>query len=111
MIQAAASADGGRVATWNAGYSLTIWDARSCKEQATFQQQDTTITKLAFNPDGSRLAAATTAGKVRIYELSFAKLNERAKDILHEVKRSDLDNCYKYLRQSECMAYQNAAHP
>lgn len=109
VIQAAASADGARVATQNADRSLSIWDANSCKEQATFQKQDESITKLALNGDGSRLAAATRAG-VRIYELNFAKLNERAQNILHDVKRSDLANCYRYLKPSKCAVYQDAAH-
>jgi WD40 repeat protein/serine/threonine protein kinase len=61
------SPDGQRVAVAGGG-EVKIWDATSGRELRTFKGHADQVFRVAFNPDGSRLASASFDGTVKIWD-------------------------------------------
>ncbi len=89
VIAAALSGDGKVLATARSDGSLTVGAIR-------ITRRDETVTKLALNTDGSRLAVASDAGKVRVYELARKTLVEVGRRKLAEAKPEKLNECPEY---------------
>lgn len=69
VIGLAFTADNGKVATTSYDATARVWDARTGKEVRNFASPGGEYHRVAFSPDGTRLAAATAA-KVRVWDMS-----------------------------------------
>jgi WD40 repeat protein/tRNA A-37 threonylcarbamoyl transferase component Bud32 len=61
------SPDGERLAA-SAGRTLLVWDAATGKEILTLSGHDRPITRVAYSPDGRRLASASRNGSVKVWD-------------------------------------------
>jgi len=106
-VSASLSADGRTLATANADGSIGAWSVRANKAGLLIPAQpNETLTRVALNGDGTRLAAANTMGKARIYELDISRLRRSAcaeeKRIRQGPESKYLSDCPRYLSESEC---------
>jgi WD40 repeat protein/tRNA A-37 threonylcarbamoyl transferase component Bud32 len=61
------SPDGERLAA-SAGRTVRVWNAATGQEILTLPSLEGFVTRIAYNPDGSRLAAASQDGKVLVWD-------------------------------------------
>ncbi len=59
--------DGERLAT-SAGRTVRVWNAATGQEILTLPSLDGFVTRIAYSPDGSRLAAASVDGSVKVWD-------------------------------------------
>jgi WD40 repeat protein len=93
VTAAALSSDGKLVATSHANQSLAIRDAATLSPRLTITRYGDSVTRLAFNRQGNRLAAANQAGTVRVYELDRDRLQTLANQTIGQAKLSQLAAC------------------
>jgi hypothetical protein len=106
VISASISADGRRLATLNHDQSISIWDTDGGKRVARFERSPDDFQKIAISGDGKHLAAALKNDpKIRIYELEWDALRQRAREVIAD-QSPKLANCasYVYLTPSVCKA-------
>jgi WD40 repeat protein len=93
VTAAALSSDGKTLATSHANQTLAIRDAATLAPQLTITRYGDSVTRLAFNRQGNRLAAANQAGTVRVYELDRGRLRTLAIQTIGQAKLSQLAAC------------------
>ena len=59
--------DGERLAT-SAGRTVRVWNAATGQEILTLPSLEGSVTRIAYSPDGSRLAAASLDGSVKVWD-------------------------------------------
>lgn len=53
---------------------VTLWDYKSAKSLNTFETTDSTVSTLAFTPDGKLLVVGTRKGVVRVFDVPSRKI-------------------------------------
>lgn len=56
---------------------IQLWDTETGQERAVLTSQTSTISDLAFSPDGRQLASVTRNGTIMIWEISTGKVSKR----------------------------------
>jgi hypothetical protein len=110
VASAALSSDGEHFAVATADGAIGLWSVQSRQRIATFRT-DGIATKLQFNWDGTKLAAANDRGKVRIYELSIDTLRIRVLEVMKREGAEIMRDCGEYLSHARCVAYAGGAVP
>jgi eukaryotic-like serine/threonine-protein kinase len=55
-------------ATWDPAHTITVWDANTCKPLRTLNGHRATLLRLAYSPDGKRLASCADDRTAKIWD-------------------------------------------
>jgi WD40 repeat protein len=117
VVSASISADGLRLATLNHDQSISIWETASGKRLTRFDRvledfnKPEDFNKIGMSGDGKHLAAALKNDpKIRLYELEWSALRQRALEVIVD-QRQNLADCAHYLPASTCSRYLQEATP
>ena len=75
-VHSVAFSPGGKHVLSASGLTTRLWDVETCQERSIFQWPIGRVTKLAYAPDGSRLAAGGDTG---IAKKAIESINSTAK--------------------------------
>jgi WD40 repeat protein/DNA-binding SARP family transcriptional activator/class 3 adenylate cyclase len=98
--QVAFSADGSLIATGHDDGTVQLFDAATGRQELVLPANACRAPRLAFSPDGTKLASANPCGGVRIWALDIGDLLQIARQ---NVTRSLTDEeCRQYLHVDRC---------
>ena len=102
IISGAFSADGTRFATGSLDGTARVWDMSTAEHIFTSPVEPSDVVAVAFSPDGSRVTAVYSDGRVIVYPISLGDTTELAE--ARVTRGLTAEECRRYLHVPNCPA-------
>ena len=102
IISGAFSADGTRFATGSLDGTARVWDTSTAELIFTSPVEPSDVAAVEFSPDGSRVTAVYSDGRVIVYPISLGDTIEIAQ--ARATRELTGEECRRYLHVPNCPA-------